>query len=551
MDLAFEATDKRGNYQKMIVLTVVMLPLTVLVVSAGFPYLTANPQILCKEKEEYSKNYHKCTLADICKNIENFDILKIEESSIHGWAYEYDLICNKSFYLALIGTCFFIGAIIGCLVLAPIPDRYGRLPVLKIILILNVFVQINFLFARSIQHIIVLCVLAGITSYSSSIMSLLITEMIDRQISGIIMSLRSASFGIVGVVLAFYFMYINDLKILFTFTLTASVLIMIMVNKYNVESPRWLNSKNRMTDCIEAFKKIAEINGTEENFKIFLEVNSDLLSGSANILSEVKKNHTIMDIFNYKSQRKKMLILCYIWFAITFCFYGLFTNLDHPGGNIFVESIITYSAEMFAELVSGFLAGIFGRIIVMKSLSFIGGLSFMGYFLIESKFLRSILIFISSFGFSGSLNILYIYTPETFPTSVRAMTFGFLFLVSRGAAVIIPIVSKLSTYTPILLGIMAIIAGLLTSHLEESLGKEMLDDIPEIKRSYSVLSNRKLSQQMLNRLSNSFKLSLKQIIVSEEYFRISPNSPRKRDSNARLFKLSPNFKFSYKSNVSL
>jgi MFS family permease len=414
MDLAFEATDKRGNYQKMIVLTVLMLPLTVFVVSAGFPYLTANPQILCKEKEEYSKNFHKCHLVDICKNIENFEILKIEETSIHGWAYEYDLICNKSFYLPLIGTCFFIGAIIGCIMLAPFPDRYGRLPILKIILIINVFVQINFLFARGIEHILFLCILAGITSYSSSIMSLLITEMFDRQISGIIMSLRSASFGIVGLVLAFYFMYVNDIKILFLFTLTASILIMIMVNKYYVESPRWLNSKNRVADCIDAFKKISVFNRTEENFKIFIEVNCDLLSGSAKNICEFKKNHTIMDIFSYSSQRKKMIILCYIWFAITFCFFGLFSNLDRPGGNIFIESIITYSAEIFAEIVSGFLAGIFGRIIVMKYLSFIGGVSFILNFLIESKYLRSILVFISSFGFSGSLNILYIYTPETF-----------------------------------------------------------------------------------------------------------------------------------------
>jgi hypothetical protein len=94
---------------------------------------------------------------------------------------------------------------------------------------------------------------------------------------------------------------------------------------------------------------------------------------------------------------------------------------------------------------------------------------------------------------------------------------------------------------------MAITVGILSSHLEESLGKEILDDIPEIKRSYSVLSNRNLSQQLINRLSNSFKFSMKQIIVSDEYFRISTS---KRRSNAKLFKLSPNYKLSNKSIIS-
>lgn len=542
MDKAFQAINIRGTYQNMIILSVIILPYTVLVVTAGYPFLTANSKILCREKDKNLK-FEYCDLIEICKSFSNYEILKDYENSIHNWTYQFDLFCDKSFYIPLIGTSFFIGALLASIFLSAFPDKYGRLPIMKITLVINVFIQINFLIAKSIEHIIFICILSGFSSYSNSILSLVITENIDRKLSGIVMSLKNAMYGVSGICFALYFLFVNDLNLFFTINIIFSLLLLFLITNYFVESPRWLNSKNRMIECKEAFRKIAEINGSIENFEKFFEANTNLLcSDSVKNNSKVKKNHSLIDIFKFKSQRNKILILAYIWFANSFIYYGLIVNLDRPGGNIFIESIATFSAALFAEMASGWICEMYGRMIIMKLLSYIGGVCYIVYFFTDNKLLRSVLMLISSLGLCGTSNILYIYTPEAFPTSIRATSFGFLYLVSRIGAILIPIVSKLITFTPLLLGSMAILTALLTYHLEETLGQEMLDEIPELDRGKSDYLISQGSQRILkiSRSSSKFQSILGNPIISDDYF---------RDSDFEIFKSSTSFKFKNISKV--
>ena len=57
---------------------------------------------------------------------------------------------------------------------------------------------------------------------------------------------------------------------------------------------------------------------------------------------------------------------------------------------------------------SGVLANNFGRVRVMEVLSYFGGFAFILSYFIQKDydFLRSFILFISSLGFSGSLNLL-------------------------------------------------------------------------------------------------------------------------------------------------
>jgi MFS family permease len=519
MDLAFEATGQLGKFQKILISIVIFLPMTALIVNAGFPIFTAKPVIFCREKDDFSNKLEKCFLEDICLSPKKYEIKKVPEKSIKNWVYEYDLICQETYKAPLIGTSFFTGAIIGSMFLAQYPDKVGRLTVFKILLLANIFIHLNLLFAQSIEHILFLALLAGITSYISSVLSLLITEFIHRNISGLIMSLRSASFGIVGVLISCFFMTVNNLKILFIITSIIAITIFIVVHIYFVESPRWLNSKNRMLEAIEAFEKLSIINNTHKNFLYFLESNREMIQNSANEIKKIEKTHNLIDIFFYKSQKKKMLVLMYLWFAITFSFYGLFINLERKEGNIFIDTIITYTAEVIAELFSGFCANIFGRVFMIKYLSFAGGIGFLLNFLINSRTIQPFLIFVSSFGFSGALNILYIYTPESFPTSIRAKTFGFLFLISRAAAVVVPVVSNISRHMPLFIAILSSLGGWMTCFLEETLGREMVDDIPELQRKYSVLSFSKKSLKSINKISSTNLI--RETIVSDIYFKVS------------------------------
>ena len=53
---------------------------------------------------------------------------------------------------------------------------------------------------------------SGFATYCNSVLSLMIVETMDSTWSGLVMSARSASYGFVGIVLAFYFMIVYFLN---------------------------------------------------------------------------------------------------------------------------------------------------------------------------------------------------------------------------------------------------------------------------------------------------------------------------------------------------
>lgn len=230
--------------------------------------------------------------------------------------------------------------------------------------------------------------------------------------------------------------------------------------------------------------------------------------------NEIEKYYNIFEIFQLNSQKKPLLILTFIWFTVGFCFYGLFLNLEHLGGDMMTDSIFTFSAEIASDIISGYLADKYGRLIVLQGSQFFGGLGFIFYVFFDDIKIKAFLVFITSFGFGASFNLIFIYTPEIFPTSIRSTVMGYLYLISRIGALAAPSLTIIIPKPPIFLGILSLISSYFCTHLTETLGKEIEDDIPEIKTKKEFLFPDADSQRKFSSLS---RLSTNQSIVSEHY----------------------------------
>ena len=488
MDLALESTNQRGRYQIYLILIVIFLPFSKYIIAAGYPYLTNAPIINCQLKSNPETPFEQCNMDELCKDETKYNIQFDYEKSIDNYSLKYKLYCSRSKLCPFLNSSFFFGAVIGVMICAHYPDKIGRLPVLKFLMIINIFAQFNYLFSINFYHILLIAFFSGFATYCNSVLSLMIVETMDPIWSGLTMSARSASYGLVGIILGFYFLFINNLKILLWFNLIISLVGYYIVHRYFVESPRWLNSQNLLDEAIEELRKMATINNSLEHFETFLEVNKDLLHESKKEIKKVKHEYNIIQIFKLKSQQFYIYHLMYIWFFITVCFYGNFTALNKNKGNLFMNSISTYIGEVISEMCSGILANKFGRVHVTEILSYLGGFAFIiSYFIQSNKLLLSIILFLSSFGFAGALNLLYIYTNELFPMSIKALTFGFMYLMSRAGGMVIPIFLN-TGYYPILLGGLSVSCGYFTGKLPETLGRKLLDDVPETIRKYSALS---------------------------------------------------------------
>ena len=525
MDMSLESRNQRGQYQIYLILIVIFLPFTTYIIAAGYPYLTNKPILYCQLKSSPLENYQKCDMTEYCNNENLYNIKIDEKNSIDNLASKYKLYCKRSYLSPFLNSAFFFGAVIGVIICANYPDRIGRLPVLKFLMIINIIAQLNYFFNISFSHIMIIAFFSGFATYCNSVLSLMIVETMDSTWSGLVMSARSASYGLVGIVLAFYFMTINNLKLLLFINVIISFSAFYLVYYYFVESPRWLNSKNKINDAILCLQKISEINGSNEQFKMFLEVNHDLLESSKKEIEEIKSNYNIIQIFKLKSQQRYIFNLMYIWFFVTVCFYGNFTALNQGTGNIFINSILSYTGEVISEMSSGVLANKFGRVTVTESLSYLGGFAFILSYFLDSNYqgLKTIILFISSFGFAGSLNLLYIYTNELFPLSIKALTFGLMYLMSRAGGVAIPLFLSNSFY-PIIMGSLSFSCGYLMGKLPETLGKKLEDDVPETIRHYSILSIAPIDQDNLKIIQMSF-IGGKKDSLNHEHFRLSFEKP--------------------------
>ena len=489
-----------GKFHKLFMFSLISCSFLTCIISLSFSYLTKKPAFLCKENS--FQNFTKCDFQEekFCTNHQNdtFEYIKDKSNSLNNWAYNFDLYCLNQKYNVLIGSGFFVGAIIGCIFITPLPDKYGRKIVLKIFLSISCILHFLILISFNPFLLSIICIISGFVSAIYGNFSLYVAEYIPKEKSAMTMSVIDAIYPFMGFMEALYFMTINNWRILFLFTTILHIFATFFIIKYLPESPKWLYSKGKINESIEEIKQIAQINGKVKEIETFFNLNKDKFNDNKDInLEENQKNQNNNNNYNiisilikYPSQRIIIFILSFTFFSASFCFYGIILSLENMKGDFFQNSIFSFFGEMTSELLSGYLSGIWGRTIILKIGGIIGALGFLGNQFCPYS-LKSTLLLVAMMGYSSTFNVLYIYSPEIIPSSIRSTVCGAFYLCGMIAPTFVPI---FKTFFPRILDYLFIIFGLAYSiacmNLPETLRKESKDEIPEEKKEQFLLENK-------------------------------------------------------------
>ena len=518
MELAINAVGENGKFQKIIAIIIIGTSSCTLLLSVSYATLTKLPGFLCRNADDLNQHYYECDFSnEFCSYPRKIDFIKDPnpKRSIYNFAYSFNLFCENAYFIPMYSTLFFFGGILGCVFFSTIPDKYGRKNLFLLLLVCSCFLQINTFFAINPTHLIFIFFFSGLASFAYGMSSVIVAEYIPRSISNIIMSFTNAIYPLSGIGVGLYFYYINNWRLLFFIFSIIEIIVTYLALKYFIESPRWLNSQQLNDKCLECLEQIAIINGNLQQWQTFIKNNKNLLNtdNNNNTSSQNKsqtKNYSIFDIISFKSQRKNFFYNFIVWFSAGFCFYGIILNLGTMGGDFFTDIILAFSGEISSELSSGMLSNIFGRIPIMSGGSLLGGISFLFYIYFESNLLKSILIFFSTFGFAATFNVIFIYTPELFPTPIRGTICGFSYLVSRfGAMIVSPLTSTFGKNVNYLFSIFGILSGIIFFDMDETLGRDILDHIPETEgcTSFVYSSGGQGSDIKFDIVSNAFTKS--------------------------------------------
>lgn len=470
-----------GRYQTILSIIVITFSITGPFYLLVLPTMETPPQFKYDNGEIVIEN----DIEQFCGDIyftqsahETFKYLTLDPSNIRSWTFDLKIICNVRELISFIGTVFFLGSVTGILVLSKFPDRYGRQRTFLIINFITFISLFQLLFLYSYGQLIISAFLLGIASINMTIGSIFINEIIEKEHSGIIMGITNAMFPLGGIINTSALYLFGTWKIYLVTVLITSALCNILGLMYLVESPPWLLSNHHYKQFVSTIDYINHINKkptlSEEHVNSKINGTSEISKDSSpfdSLSVETKlHNYEIIDLIRYKSIRYITLASFFLWFMSGFSFFGILLNLSGLTGNLYVDAVVTYSAEFIAEIGSGIAAQKYGGKNVLVFCFAMASIFSLLFCIISHFYIGVCFLFLSAVGIASIFNVLYIYTPQVYPTNIKSLAMNILVLSNRFAAGIVTIIL---TYTPrimLLIGIGCGIGTIIMLSLPQSEG---------------------------------------------------------------------------------
>ena len=504
MEKIFEVIGLEGAYQKILFQINLFTGVLTCIYLLQIPYLTKHPSFYVQKlKSEVPNTIYEMEYSPELCNMTLYSISKNPKKSIINWSYTFYLYCERESYNTILTSIIFIGGILGSLFILPLPDKYGR-AILKYIALVSLILHLNLLCIVGPIHIIFINFMGGMISQIFPIGYALFIEFFPKNKNGILVGILNAVYSLTGVLFCLFFLFANNWRLLFLITSVIHSYYTYITIKYFIESPRWLHSIGNEEGCISAITEVAFFNDRIQQWNDFQKNNPDIINklgttflekeGEKNINNKNNNNKTynLFHILQFKSQRATFIKMISISVVCAYNYYGIILNLGKMKGNFYLNSIFAFLGEFTAEIISGKLADKFGRIKIFTLSCLIGTIGYILYLI--SPYFKFLFVFLAMMGYSGTFNVMAIYIPEIFPTKIRNITFAYISLLSRLSPICVPILTQVMPniidYTFILCGI---IYGLIGITLEETLGKKILDIIPEEEEE-----NENIKMQLIN-----------------------------------------------------
>jgi MFS transporter, putative metabolite:H+ symporter len=365
------------------------------------------------------------------------DILVVA-SVVAAVAKEWGLDATQSQWIntANVGGLFF-----GALAAGWLADRHGRKLVFQLtLLVYSIFTGLAAA-STGLAMLMVLRFCAGLgLGGELPVASTLVSEFSPAKRRGTIVVLLE-SFWAYGAVLAALLGYlvIPNLGWRAVFLMGALPALYVFVLRRNLpESPRYLESRGRHEEAAAVVRQVAEQSG------VVVPPEKLLAEGSA-----VAKRTSIADLVA-PAYLRRTIALWVMWATINFSYYGIFLWLPSQfvRKGFSLDQALQYNLIIALAQIPGYFTAAYfverwGRktTLVVYLLGSAVGAFFFGQVALAAKDVNAILLWgsIISFFNLGAWGVIYTYTPEMYPTSLRGTGAGWAAAVGRVFAFLAPL----------------------------------------------------------------------------------------------------------------
>ena len=448
-----------------------------------FPFLFKKPVLNNEEKNfNNSTNYNNNTLEEIYQN----NYINIDyDNSLNNYSFIFNLFCNNNKYLFQIMILFYyIGKGANSILLGYFTDKYGRLFILFYgSLLTTLSFILLYLGIYNIYFLIIGCILIGSCSYFYVFSALLTCEYFSRNKGASISSLNIISGPTIAIFLIFLLNMFNSMNIIFIILIMGSLIIFYHIKIYFNESPYYLISRNRINECFNLLANFAQLNDRKN---LYDNINQERYGTDK--VKPIEFTATIIDVYNYNSQRKRLILHILIWIFSSISFHGIFDLLSYftPIQNFTVNYLVIFIISILSQFFVGFVSDVIGRQPILIYSFYISSVSFIIFALTEEKIgIKKMFFYLSTAASSSSFSVLFIFSAEDFPTCIRGTVIGFLFGISQFTALVGYYINS-QLVLCLFISFSNCIGGRIVESMEDTFDLLLDDNVPETHKNESL-----------------------------------------------------------------
>ncbi|XP_049544769.1 organic cation transporter protein-like isoform X1 [Anopheles darlingi] len=378
---------------------------------------------------------------------------------------EFELTCDENAWkIAMVGTVHSIAQAFALLIGGFFSDRYGR----KWALLASVAFgsTLGIIRSFSVNYEMFLAFeflepLLGSTMYTTAF--ILGQELVGPKQRVLAKSLCLVVFALGEAAMGLIAMFIHNWRY-YLLAIFVPGLVSLSFLWITAESVRWLLSKGRRAEAVSILEKAAHVNR-----RTLSENTRKLFDGDHYQCDPTDENpsvvHQIQEVFKYRGLTIRLVICSFCWFTNVMVYYGLTLNSVTLAGNKNVNFILITLVEIPAALSMNFIMNRFPRRTTQfLSLALCGVLCLITLAIPNDiQWINTTMFLLSKMAISFSFGVLYIYTAEIFPTTLRQSLLSICSMIGRLGAVVapqMPLLAKAWQPLPmILFGSIAILAA--------------------------------------------------------------------------------------------
>ena len=343
------------------------------------------------------------------------------------------------------GTLFFIGMMIGAFVFGRMADRIGRRPVLMIAVIIDAVAGVASAFAPEFTWLLFLRFLTGVgVGGTLPVDYTMMAEFLPKDRRGRWLVLLESFWAIGTIFLALLALaavsWGDDAWRVIFFVTGLPALIGVVLRFYIPESPMYLNRCGKSEEARTVLQRVAKANGNVVDIPA--------------LQPETAAPKSIFALFS-TDLRRRSIGLFLAWALISIAYYGVFVYLPiklSAEGFAFMRGqeflVILALVQLPGFALSAYGVEKWGRKPTLIGFLLLSAVGCMLYSFGTSTALVVGSTLLMSFSLLGTWGALYAFTPEVYPTDLRASGMGMAGAVARFGGLFAP----------------AIIAPIMTTH---------------------------------------------------------------------------------------